>query len=72
MAIRSFRSGDRVLVDNLQRGTIISVFPDGIHVVRLDRNRRTEAVTAAQLILTSAAPQAHGSGANSRSIARSR
>ena len=45
---RAFRSGDRVYVDG-ELGTIVNVFPDGIHMVRLDRGGQVIAVVASQI-----------------------
>lgn len=44
----SFRSGDRVIVDG-KEGTIVNIFPDGIHMVRLDETGKVVATTADQL-----------------------
>lgn len=46
--IQPFSTGDRVIV-NGQLGTIITIFPDGIHMVKLDKTGKVIAVTASQL-----------------------
>jgi hypothetical protein len=48
--LRAFRTGDRVLL-NGKLGTITDIFPDGIHMVKLDETGKVLAATAAQLQL---------------------
>jgi hypothetical protein len=64
MTSQAFSSGDRVLVDG-KPGTIVNIFPDGIHMVRLDETGRVVAATVSQL----SRANAHGSnetGSSSR------
>lgn len=42
------RAGDRVRMNNAL-GTVLEIFPDGIHFVRLDTSGRIVAVLATQL-----------------------
>jgi hypothetical protein len=51
MNARAFRTGDRVLVDGSHLGTILEIFPDGIHMVKLDENGKMIAATSARLEL---------------------
>jgi len=46
--VQPFSSGDRVII-NGQLGTIVTIFPDGIHMVKLDETGKVIAATAAQL-----------------------
>lgn len=45
----TFQSGDRVIVDDRELGTVERVFPDGIHMVKIDHAEKTIALTVHHL-----------------------
>jgi hypothetical protein len=55
----TYQSGDRVAIDGDEIGTVESVFPDGIHMVKLDNSERVVAVTASHLTRLEIAPKQH-------------
>ena len=56
----TFQSGDRVAIDGCENGTVESVFPDGIHMVKLDNSERVVAVTVSHLTRLEIAAKQHG------------